>query len=205
ARHLFKNRKQAGAIVRTVATTHLLDRLAAAYGLPLRETPVGFKWVGAVMREEPVLIGGEESGGLSVLGHIPEKDGILADLLVAELVAWEGKPLSAIWADLVAEIGFEPANKRLDLHLDTAAKAAAIDFFQNRTPTEFAGRRVTDRSSVDGIKLLLDDGSWLLARPSGTEPIVRIYLEAPDVRTLADLEHAALLSVESAKAPVAMR
>ncbi|HEY9766618.1 MAG TPA: phosphoglucomutase/phosphomannomutase family protein, partial [Chroococcales cyanobacterium] len=96
-RHLVKNRGAKGSVVRTVATTHLIDRIAAHYGLLVHETPVGFKFVGEWMRKEAVVIGGEESGGLSVLGHIPEKDGILADLLVAEMVAVEGKPLSAIW------------------------------------------------------------------------------------------------------------
>ncbi len=205
ARHLHKNRHMNGAIVRTVATTHLLDRLAAAYGLPLRETPVGFKWVGAVMRAEPVLIGGEESGGLSVLGHIPEKDGVLADLLVAEMIAFEGKPLGQIWADLVTEIGFEPATRRLDLHLEAEAKQALMDHLKQRTPTSVAGFKVTDRNTTDGVKLLLEDGSWLLARPSGTEPIVRVYLEAPDAATLGHLEGAAQELVERATMPAAAR
>lgn len=191
ARHLYKNRGMRGAIVRTVATTHMLDRLAEKYGLPVRETPVGFKWVGAVMRQEPVLIGGEESGGLSVLGHIPEKDGILADLLVAEMVAWEGKPLSEIWRDLVAEVGFESQTRRLDLHLSAAAKDAVMDFFRRRTPSEVAGRKVTGTRTDDGVKLLLEGDCWLLARPSGTEPIIRIYLEAPDSGSLEALHKAA--------------
>lgn len=191
ARHLYKNRGLKGAIVRTVATTHMLDRLAEKYGLPVRETPVGFKWVGAVMRQEPVLIGGEESGGLSVLGHIPEKDGILADLLVAEMVAWEGKPLSAIWADLVAEVGFESRTRRLDLHLSAAAKEAVMDFFRRRTPSEVAGLKVTGTRTDDGVKLLLEGDCWMLARPSGTEPIIRIYLEAPDAGALEALHKAA--------------
>ncbi|MBM3266704.1 MAG: phosphoglucomutase/phosphomannomutase family protein [Candidatus Sericytochromatia bacterium] len=191
ARHLHRNRGMSGAIVRTVATSHLLDRLAARYGLPLRETPVGFKWVGAVMRAEPVLIGGEESGGLSVLGHVPEKDGVLADLLVAEMIAREGKPLSAIWADLVAEVGFEPRSRRLDLHLSPAAKEAVMDFFRRRTPGEVAGRKVVDTRTDDGVKLILEGDCWLLARPSGTEPIIRIYLEAPDDAGLEALHKAA--------------
>jgi alpha-D-glucose phosphate-specific phosphoglucomutase len=206
ARHLYKNRGMRGAIVRTVATSHLLDRLAAKYGLPLRETPVGFKWVGAVMRSEAVLIGGEESGGLSVLGHIPEKDGVLADLLVAEMVAREGKPLSAVWADLVAEVGFEPRSRRLDLHLSPAAKQAVMDFFRRRTPREVAGRKVTDTRTEDGVKLVLEGDCWLLARPSGTEPIIRIYLEAPDDASLEALQRAAdAIVAEASAAPAAHR
>jgi phosphomannomutase len=190
ARHLHVRRGLSGAIVRTVATTHMLDRMAERWGLPLRETPVGFKWVGQVMRDEPVLIGGEESGGLSVIGHIPEKDGILADLLVAEMVAWEGKPLSAIWADLVAEVGGAPANRRLDLHLEQGAKDALMGAFRDRTPAQFAGRAVRGISTVDGVKWLLEGDAWVLARPSGTEPVVRIYLEAPDATALGELEEA---------------
>ena len=200
ARHLHKNRGMSGAIVRTVATTHLLDRLAEKYGLPLRETAVGFKWVGAVMREEAVLIGGEESGGLSVLGHIPEKDGVLADLLVTELVAWEGQPLSAIWRDLVAEVGLSPSNKRLDLHLTEPAKQSIMDHFKRRTPAEFAGRKVLESRTTDGVKLLLEGDAWLLARPSGTEPIVRIYLEAPTPEALEALERAANTLVDQVSA-----
>ncbi len=103
ARHLIKNKGKSGAIVRTVATTHLLDNLAAKYGLPIYETPVGFKYIGEKMRQTAVLIGGEESGGLSIIGHIPEKDGILADMLVAEAIAYEGKPLSQLVKEAIAE------------------------------------------------------------------------------------------------------
>ncbi|MEB3300240.1 MAG: phosphoglucomutase/phosphomannomutase family protein [Candidatus Sericytochromatia bacterium] len=190
ARHLHVRKGRSGAIVRTVATTHMLDRMAERWGLPLRETPVGFKWVGQAMREETVLIGGEESGGLSVIDHIPEKDGILADLLVAEMVAWEGKPLSAIWAELVAEVGGAPVNRRLDLHLDAVGKDHLMAAFKDRTPASFAGLAVKEVSTLDGVKWLLEGGAWVLARPSGTEPVVRIYLEAAEAETLARLENA---------------
>src|SRR5207245_8258166 len=136
------------------------------------ETPVGCKYVGELMRNHSVIIGGEESGGLSILGHIPEKDGILANLLIAELVAWEGKPLAHIWSDLEAEAGFTPANLRLDIHLPEAEKARVMHGFQSHVAEELDGWRVVKRLSVDGAKLYLDDGSWLLARPSGTEPLI---------------------------------
>lgn len=201
-RHLIKNRKQTGVVVRTVATTHLIDRLAAHYGVEVRETPVGFKWVGEKMREESVLIGGEESGGLSVLGHIPEKDGILANLLVADMMATEGKPLKQIWAELVAEVGWNPANRRLDLHLTEEAKAAVLKLFLEETPKAIAGLSVTDSSRKDGVKLMLADGSWVLARPSGTEPIIRVYLEAADKPALDKLAHAVERLVEEVAGPV---
>lgn len=185
ARHLIKNKGKTGAIVRTVATTHLLDNLAAKHGLELCETPVGFKYVGEKMRQTAVLIGGEESGGLSVIDHIPEKDGILADMLVAEAIAYEGKPLSQLVAEVIAETGGPLYNKRLDLHLDNAHKVAVIESFSKNPPTNIAGVNVKEVGRKDGIKLYLEDGSWVLLRPSGTEPLMRVYLEttSPDQQT----------------------
>ncbi|MDZ7957295.1 MAG: phosphoglucomutase/phosphomannomutase family protein [Aulosira sp. DedQUE10] len=177
ARHLIKNKGKSGAIVRTVATTHLLDNFAAKYGLPIYETAVGFKYIGAKMRETTVLIGGEESGGLSVIGHIPEKDGVLADMLVAEAIAYEGKPLSQLVTEAIAEADGPLYNNRLDLHLTEAHKIAVIDSFTKNPPTEVAGIKVKEVGRKDGIKLYLEDGSWILLRPSGTEPLVRVYLE----------------------------
>jgi phosphomannomutase len=177
ARHLSKNKGQTGAIVRTVATTHLLDNLAAKYGLKIYETAVGFKYIGEKMRETQVLIGGEESGGLSVLGHIPEKDGILADMLVAEAIAYEGKPLSQLVEEAIKEADGPLDNKRLDLHLDDAHKAAVLNSFASNPPTEIAGIKIKEIGRKDGIKLYLEDGGWVLLRPSGTEPLMRVYLE----------------------------
>lgn len=185
ARHLFNNKNKKGAIVRTVATTHLLDNIAAKYGLEIYETAVGFKYIGEKMRETDVLIGGEESGGLSVIGHIPEKDGILADMLVAEAIAYEGKPLSQLVAEAIAEADGPLYNKRLDLHLEDAHKAAVIDSFTKNPPAEVAGVKVKEVGRKDGIKLYLEEGSWILLRPSGTEPLMRVYLEtnSPEKQT----------------------
>ena len=164
ARHLVKNKGLTGAIVRTVATTHLLDNLAAKYGLTIYETAVGFKYIGEKMRETEVLIGGEESGGLSVLGHIPEKDGILADMLVAEAIAYEGKPLSQLVEEAIKEADGPLYNKRLDLHLEEAHKAAVLESFTKNPPTEVAGIGVKEICRKDGIKLYLEDGGWVLLR-----------------------------------------
>jgi len=177
ARHLLLNKGQTGAIVRTVATTHLLDNLANKYGLTIYETPVGFKYIGEKMRETTVLIGGEESGGLSVIGHIPEKDGILADMLVAEAIAYAGKPLSQLVAEAIAEAGGPLYNHRLDLHLDDPHKAAVLAFCQNSPPDSIADIPVREVGRKDGVKFYLEDGSWVLLRPSGTEPLMRVYLE----------------------------
>ncbi|KZL51090.1 phosphoglucosamine mutase [Nodularia spumigena CENA596] len=185
ARHLIKNKGQSGAIVRTVATTHLLDNFAAKHGLQIYETAVGFKFIGEKMRETTVLIGGEESGGLSVIGHIPEKDGILADMLVAEAIAYEGKPLSQLVKEAIAEADGPLYNDRLDLHLTEAHKTAVIDSFTNNPPSEVAGIKVKEVGRKDGIKLYLEEGSWILLRPSGTEPLVRVYMETNSAEKLA--------------------
>jgi phosphomannomutase len=177
ARHLLKNKSKTGAIVRTVATTHLLDNFAAKYGLHIYETAVGFKYIGEKMRETDVLIGGEESGGLSIIGHIPEKDGILADMLVAEAIAYEGKPLSQLVEEAIAEADGPLYNQRLDLHLEDAHKAAVLKSFTDNPPSEIAGIQVKEIGRKDGIKLYLAEGSWVLLRPSGTEPLMRVYLE----------------------------
>ncbi len=190
-RHLVKNRGFQGSVVRTVATTHLLDKLAKHYNVGIVETPVGFKYVGSEMRKSQVIIGGEESGGLSILGHIPEKDGILADLLVVEMLAFEKKSLSEIWNDLTIEVGYRPFSKRLDLHLNDEEKKKLINLFRHQTPEKIGELKVTGVKTIDGIKILLEDtNSWMLVRPSGTEPMVRVYLETDSEAKLEMLEKA---------------
>ncbi|MDJ0695446.1 phosphoglucomutase/phosphomannomutase family protein [Mastigocoleus sp. MO_188.B34] len=187
ARHLMKNKGLTGAIVRTVATTHLLDNFASKYGLELFETAVGFKYIGAKMRETTVLIGGEESGGLSVLGHIPEKDGVLADMLVAEAIAYEGKPLSELVKEAITEADGPLYNKRLDLHLTDSHKLAVMESYTKNPPSEVAGIKVKEVGRKDGVKLYLEEGSWVLLRPSGTEPLVRVYMETNSAQKLDQL------------------
>ncbi|MBE9004789.1 phosphoglucomutase/phosphomannomutase family protein [Fortiea sp. LEGE XX443] len=187
ARHLIKNKGKSGAIVRTVATTHLLDNLAVKYGLPIYETPVGFKYIGEKMRETTVLIGGEESGGLSIIGHIPEKDGVLADMLVAETIAYEGKPLSQLVKEAIAEADGPLYNNRLDLHLTEAHKTDVMNFYTKNPPSEVAGIKVKEVGRKDGIKLYLEEGSWVLLRPSGTEPLVRVYMETNTPEKLSQI------------------
>jgi phosphomannomutase len=188
--HMVKNRGAKGAVVRTVATTHLIDAVAAQYGVDVVETPVGFKHVGAVMRERPVIIGGEESGGLSVLGHIPEKDGLLANLLIAEMVALEGRSLAAIWDGVVDEFG-EFLNTRLDLTYPLDKKDALLAKLTSAPPSEVGGFAVMSVDKKDGVKLHLAGGAWLLIRPSGTEPLIRAYIETRSRVDLTTLEAAA--------------
>jgi phosphomannomutase len=176
-RHLVKNRRLKGVIVRTVATTHLLDHLAKHYELEIVETPVGFKYIGEVMRQKDVLIGGEESGGVSVKGHIPEKDGIMADLLVLEMLAYEKKPLREIWQDLLKEAGVRFYHRRADLHLTPVTQKGLIDRLKDKPFDKLGELKVAQVGRKDGLKFYIDDDNWMLVRPSGTEPLVRLYFE----------------------------
>jgi phosphomannomutase len=177
ARHLVKNRGQKGTIVRTVATTHLLDKLAEMYGLDVVETPVGFKYIGEHMRAGNVMIGGEESGGFSFKGHIPEKDGICANLLLVELMAYEKKPLTVIWQELQKEIGMSLGYSRADLQLTRRTQKAVMDRLLEHPPTTLAGDPIVEVGRKDGLKLYVDHYNWFLIRPSGTEPLLRLYAE----------------------------
>jgi phosphomannomutase len=163
----------------------LLDCVADRYGVPVHETPVGFKYVGEWMRKEPVIVGGEESGGLSVLGHIPEKDGLLANLLLVEMCAVEKRPLSVILADLKAEVGQPLHLLSENLHLEDAQKKALMAHVRQLSPGQpFAGKPIVKIDTVDGVKLYFDTYEWMLLRPSGTEPILRLYGESPDTQQI---------------------
>ncbi|HEY9075882.1 MAG TPA: phosphoglucomutase/phosphomannomutase family protein [Anaerolineaceae bacterium] len=176
-RYLVEKRGWSGSVVRTVSTTRMIDRLAARYGIPLRETPVGFNHIADYMMKEDVLIGGEESGGISFKGHIPEGDGVLMGLLVIEMVAAYGKSLYELVNDLLAEVG--PAfYERTDLRLKhPVAKEQMTRKLVKEAPAEIGGEKIMDISALDGVKYILSDDSWLLIRPSGTEPVLRVYAE----------------------------
>lgn len=172
--HLHKNRGLSGAIVRTVATSHMLNHLAAQYGLPIFETPVGFKYIGEKMRTEDVLIGGEESGGVSIKGHIPEKDGILANLLVIEMLAYEKKSLAQIWAQVEAELGVKFYQRRSDLHLTARTQKLLLAHLAEHPIRKLLDKPLAKVGKADGLKLYHDEDNWLLIRPSGTEPVIRV-------------------------------
>ncbi len=174
--YLIRVRKMSGGVARSVATSHFVDAVAKKHGMPVFETPVGFKYIGELITQDKIVIGGEESAGLTIKGHVPEKDGILACFLVAEMVAREGKTVRELLDRLYGEVGTfitRRDNLKLSPELEAAypAKVAAV-------PKEIAGAAVTDVITVDGVKLLLADGSWMLFRKSGTEPVVRLYGEA---------------------------
>ena len=185
-------RRKAGdgrGVARSVATTHGLDAVARAHGAPLFETAVGFKYIGALLLEDRIAMGGEESAGFTMEGHVPEKDGPLACLLLAELVAATGKTLGTLLEDLFRKVGsFHP--DRADARLDPAL-AASVKKRLSENPERFAGLKVQSIDRTDGQKLLLGDARWILFRASGTEPVVRIYAESPDKRETARLLEAA--------------
>ncbi len=162
---------------RSVATTHLLDAVAKLHGVQVYETPVGFKYVGPLLRDGKIALGGEESAGLTIAGHLPEKDGILACLLVAEMIAARQASLADQLRALFKRVGREYWPIRVNLHLPEEIREC-VPAKLNQDPKEFSGRRVASVNRKDGLKLIFEDGAWLLMRPSGTEPLIRIYTEA---------------------------
>jgi alpha-D-glucose phosphate-specific phosphoglucomutase len=176
-RYLVEKRGWKGSVVRTVSTTRMIDRLAERYGLTTHETPVGFNHIADYMMKENVLIGGEESGGISFKGHIPEGDGVLMGLLLVEIVAQSGVTLYELVENLLADVG--PAfYERKDLRLShPVAKAAMTERLVGDVPASIGGESICEVSTVDGVKYILTDDSWLLIRPSGTEPVLRVYAE----------------------------
>jgi len=186
--YLIRVRKMSGGVARSVATSHLVDAVAKYHGVELFETPVGFKYIGELISQDKIIIGGEESAGLSIKGHVPEKDGILACFLVAEMVAREGKSVGKLLEELYVRVG-RYFTRRENISLSPEIE----EIFPSRVnalPAEMAGTRVTDVSRIDGTKLILADGSWLLFRKSGTEPVVRLYGEAASTGRLSEVMRA---------------
>jgi len=173
---LLARKARRGGVARSVATTHALDAIAARFGVPLYETPVGFKYIGEKLIAGEIVFGAEESAGLTIEGHVPEKDGILADLLVAEMAGAAGKSLDELSEDLRKQIG-PYFTTRIDLPVSPEEKQA-LAARRASPPARFAGRRVASVNQLDGMKLILEDGSWILVRESGTEPVARVYSEA---------------------------
>jgi phosphoglucomutase len=192
--YLVESRKWTGGAARSVATSHLVDRVAEARGLPVYETPVGFKYIGELINEDKIVIGGEESAGLSIKGHYPEKDGILACLLAAEAVAARGASLTEQLKELYQRVG-KLESGRIGIRL-TPQLMESLGAKLKQDPKEIGGRPVERTNRMDGVKFIFADGSWLLMRPSGTEPVVRIYAEsesAKDLEVLLEQGHKFLL------------
>jgi phosphoglucomutase len=184
ALYLKRYRKVPGGLARSVATTHLIDAIARKLDVPAYETPVGFKFIGELILEDKIALGGEESAGMSMYRHLPEKDGILACLLVAEMVAATGKKVNELVEETYQEFGHF-YSKRADLKLTPQLKEALARNLAN-PPSELEGLKVREVNKTDGVKLIFDDSTWLLFRLSGTEPVARLYAEAC---TPKDLKH----------------
>jgi phosphomannomutase len=178
-RHLYERKGLRGGVVKTVSTTRMIDLLAAKYRLELYETPIGFKHICEMMLDHDIMMGGEESGGLGVKGHIPERDGILMALLLLEAMAMSGKGLRALLEETMDEIGhFHYA--RIDLPIQNSEKLQLVKDLAAGGIANIAGLEVVRVNFSDGFKYMFEDGAWLLIRPSGTEPVLRLYSEAGD-------------------------
>ena len=189
-KHLVERKGLTGGVVKTVSSTRMIDLLAQKYDLPLYETPIGFKHICELMLEQQILMGGEESGGLGISGHIPERDGVLMGLLLLETVAVTGKGLRQQLEEIMDEIGHF-FYRRIDAHISSDAKETLLQRLRNEPPANIAGRTVTATNFSDGFKFVFDNGDWLLIRPSGTEPVLRLYSEASDPAMVETLLRAA--------------
>jgi phosphomannomutase len=187
--YLVETRGWKNGVAKSVATTNLVNALAEYHKVPLFETPVGFKYIGELIIDDKIAIGGEESAGLTIRGHVPEKDGVLAGLLVAEMVAKRGKSLGAQLKELFGKVGsFYPVRENFRL---TPEVKAAFTEKMKADPTELGGLKVVKVVRTDGLKVILENGSWVCYRLSGTEPVVRAYTEARSEQDMEALKAAA--------------
>ncbi len=187
--HFIVNRQGRGRVVKALNTTSMMDKMCAARGLELTETGVGFKYIAAEMIKGDVLLGAEESGGIGFAGHIPERDGIAAGLMLLEMLATDRVSINQLLAKLVREFGPHHYD-RVDIHFPLGKRAALMEYLQKNAPARLARSPLADMKTYDGVKFIAQDSSWLMLRGSGTEPILRIYAEArsvPDVRKLLKL------------------
>ena len=187
--YLVESRGWVNGVGKSVATTNLINALAKHHKVELHETPVGFKYIGELIKGDKICIGGEESAGLSIRHHVPEKDGVLAGLMCCEMVARRGKSLGAQLQELFVKVGsFYP--QRENFRLTQEVKEKFTEKLRSE-PQEFFGRKVGEVVRKDGLKLVFQDGSWICYRLSGTEPVVRVYSEAANADELARLSTAA--------------
>jgi len=177
-KHLAENLRLHGEVVKTFSTTRMVDKLARKYGFPLHVTPIGFKYVCELMLTRDILIGGEESGGIGIKGHLPQRDGVLNSLLLAEVMADSGKTLGELMAELEAEFGSHYYDRR-DLETDRATIRRALRALSKGQVKSVAGLKATRTDDLDGVKLIFGETAWLLVRASGTENVLRLYAEAP--------------------------
>lgn len=194
--HLARNRGWTGGVVRTFSQSIIVKRIAESLGFELYETPIGFKYIAELMRTRDILVGGEESGGIGVKGHIPERDGVLNSLLLFEAIVASGQKSSQLIRTIWKEFG-EFHYDRKDLRIAISKGKDLVERLAGNTPSTFAGERVENVQTLDGAKLVFGDESWILFRQSGTEPVLRIYSEAT---TQARVEQLLTAGVEMASA-----
>ncbi|MFA4874019.1 MAG: phosphoglucomutase/phosphomannomutase family protein [bacterium] len=185
-RHAVENKKWTGKIIKSISTTMMLNRMAKHYGLPIQTTPVGFKYISPAMKEPGVMVGGEESGGFGFPIHIPERDGVFSGLMMLELMATTGKTIGQLVAQVQKEFG-PTRYRRLDMHLSLNEIARVRDAMKSLDIKSIADRKVVKHETMDGHHFLFDDDSWLLFRASGTEPLIRIYAEAPTSQQVEEM------------------
>lgn len=183
--YLIKEKGLKGGVGKSYATTHLLDRIARENGFPVYETPVGFKYIGELLNSKKIILGGEESAGMSIIDHVPEKDGILACLLIIELIAKRKLTLTELIKEVFDQVGSLYSDRKN--FLVTHELKSRFKEKLKHVPSSFAGLKVIDTKVIDGIKIYLENDSWLLFRESGTEPVIRIYAEAEDQKKLVEL------------------
>ncbi|HEY9706452.1 MAG TPA: phosphoglucomutase/phosphomannomutase family protein, partial [Allocoleopsis sp.] len=186
--HLAINRQKSGEVIKTVSGSDLIPLVAKFYQLPVYETAVGYKYIADRMLSNQVLLGGEESGGIGYGDHIPERDALLSALYVLEAVVQSDKDLGYLYESLRQKTGFYSAYDRVDLHLSNMdVRAKILRELQAKGITEIAGKKVIDCNTIDGYKFRLEDQSWLMIRFSGTEPVLRLYCEAPNINDVNNM------------------
>jgi len=198
--YMVKHKNETGKVIVTFSVTDKMEKLAKQFGLDVEVTKIGFKYIAEIMTQEDVVVGGEESGGLAVKGHIPERDGIWMGLLVMEFMAKTGKTIKQLVHDIYDMVG-SFSTGRDDLRITNELKHSIIDNCKNGVYTAFGPYQVGKTESVDGHKFWLAEDKWLMIRPSGTEPVLRVYAQAPDakeVRNILDAAQGTLLQRETA-------
>lgn len=196
--HMVKNRQQTGRVVKALTTTSMVDRMCEDFGLTLLETGVGFKYVCAEMMKGDVLLGAEESGGIGFHGHIPERDGILAGLMLLEMLAMEKKSIGQIISRLNRRYGPHFYN-RIDGHFPLEKRAALMEYCASNPPAKLAGSPIEEIKTFDGVKIVARDGSWLMLRGSGTEPVLRVYAEGKSEASVAKILKAGMAMTKQVK------
>ena len=193
--HVYRNKGWRGSVARTYSQSLMIPRIGRKLGLELYERPIGFKNIAELMLEHDILIGGEESGGIGLSRHLPERDGIFINLLFLDLLAAAGKSCSQLIREMWDEFG-EFHYDRRDLHIPIEAGQGVVDRLKTDPPPAFAGRRIQGIGTLDGVKVFLENDSWILFRQSGTEPLLRVYCEAPTEAAMKEIMAAGLKFVE---------